>query len=466
MPTNRFATNALQGATPGLSRLAAALGGGQSAYEAGADRETSRQTKMAQALAQIDAAKASARNHDASARQSDAETSILSGRQGLGEEQVAFGAGTDIPTVRAIRDMVRTGQAPQVPMGPPAEDGSMGRGSQQFDPELRSKVAQSLQTQIPLLTNLKDLDPEKLAKARGLDRNSALSDAIMAGNADRNRVAGAQAAVEAKPLFHVSGDGGVLDQYSGGLNESGGLAQSTIGLKKAQTGAQNANAVQSYASAENSRASAGKTRQEMAQGGKTGNIQVVTDGSGNITLLDKATGVARGAIGPDGLPLQGKGGSLNQEQANALTFATRMRASQGILDDMASQGVYRPSLTKQTLEGVPLVGGALGAGANALMASPQQQQVEQAQRDFINAVLRRESGAAISSGEFANAAQQYFDQPGDAGPVKAQKRASRERVIQGMLAAVPPNQRALPALPGAATPAAPGAPMRNVTVDY
>jgi 3-deoxy-D-arabino-heptulosonate 7-phosphate (DAHP) synthase len=79
----------------------------------------------------------------------------------------------------------------------------------------------------------------------------------------------------------------------------------------------------------------------------------------------------------------------------------------------------------------------LGAGANAVFASPGEQQVEQAQRDFINAVLRRESGAVISNDEFANGRRQYFPQPGDTPQVIEQKRRNREMAIQGIMMEVP-----------------------------
>ena len=78
-----------------------------------------------------------------------------------------------------------------------------------------------------------------------------------------------------------------------------------------------------------------------------------------------------------------------------------------------------------------------GAAANATFANPQEQQIEQAQRDFINAALRRESGAVISDAEFANARQQYFPQPGDSKQVIDQKRRNREMAIQGILMEVP-----------------------------
>ena len=61
-----------------------------------------------------------------------------------------------------------------------------------------------------------------------------------------------------------------------------------------------------------------------------------------------------------------------------------------------------------------------------LFKSDRFKQIEQAQRDFINAALRRESGAAIAESEFENARLQYFPQPGDTPEVVKQKQKNRE----------------------------------------
>jgi hypothetical protein len=147
-------------------------------------------------------------------------------------------------------------------------------------------------------------------------------------------------------------------------------------------------------------------------------------------------------------PVQGFGpkagaATLNKEQSDALTFGSRMKVADKIMQDMAAQGVDRGSVIKGALESVPLVGGALGGVANATVASDKQQQVEQAQRDFVNAVLRRESGAAISSGEFDSAAKQYFPRVGDSAAVIQQKAQNRQLATRGLMAAVPASQRNL-----------------------
>lgn len=101
----------------------------------------------------------------------------------------------------------------------------------------------------------------------------------------------------------------------------------------------------------------------------------------------------------------------------------------------ALEGQYSPTgvNAKNALGSVWGIGGALGAGANALL-SDSSQRVDQAQRDFINAILRQESGAAIGASEFDNAAKQYFPQPGDSDAVKGQKARNRALAIQGLQA--------------------------------
>ncbi len=59
------------------------------------------------------------------------------------------------------------------------------------------------------------------------------------------------------------------------------------------------------------------------------------------------------------------------------------------------------------------------------MKTNDRQKYEQAQRDWINANLRKESGAVITDPEFANARQQYFPQSGDSASAIDQKRKNR-----------------------------------------
>lgn len=63
------------------------------------------------------------------------------------------------------------------------------------------------------------------------------------------------------------------------------------------------------------------------------------------------------------------------------------------------------------------------------------QEFDQIQRDFINATLRRESGAVISDSEFANARAQYLPQIGDSKEVLERKAENRAIVQQSFIRA-------------------------------
>ena len=56
----------------------------------------------------------------------------------------------------------------------------------------------------------------------------------------------------------------------------------------------------------------------------------------------------------------------------------------------------------------------------------------QAERQFIEAYLRKDSGAAISPNEYTNAKQTYFPQPGDTPPVLERKKQAREAIMEGL----------------------------------
>lgn len=63
------------------------------------------------------------------------------------------------------------------------------------------------------------------------------------------------------------------------------------------------------------------------------------------------------------------------------------------------------------------------------MKSSDRQVYEQSQKNFITAVLRRESGASIAPSEFETAADVYFPQPGDRPDVVKRKASVRNLVI-------------------------------------
>lgn len=145
----------------------------------------------------------------------------------------------------------------------------------------------------------------------------------------------------------------------------------------------------------------------------------------------KADGTLEFIPGGPADPNAAKRAAPTEFQGKAGMFGARAAEADRIITDL--QGKYSPAgiSSKQAVGRTPLIGGALEAGAN-LVLSPESQKAEQAQRDFINAVLRLESGAAIAESEFANAQKQYFPQPGDSPQVIAQKAQNRKTAIQGL----------------------------------
>jgi hypothetical protein len=147
------------------------------------------------------------------------------------------------------------------------------------------------------------------------------------------------------------------------------------------------------------------------------------------------------------IPVAGGTGPLKpptEGQAKAVLFGSRMTQANQIFDQLEQQGFTTPSYLKGAAESVPFVGGMLGRAASVTpIVSAQEQQLEQAQRDFINAVLRRESGAVIADSEFDNARKQYFPQFGDTPEVIAQKKQNRETAMRGILYEAGPHGKAM-----------------------
>ena len=160
--------------------------------------------------------------------------------------------------------------------------------------------------------------------------------------------------------------------------------------------------------------------------------------SGGLVYNNDAGGYIPKNIRPGDTPTvtQLPGGAAikppNDSQGKAVLFGARMKQADQQLNALEAGGTLRGSIIKQNAEGVPLIGGALGTVAN-FGASGKQQEYEQAKRNFINATLRRESGAVIAESEFANAERQYFPQPGDTPGVLNQKRMNRQLATSAIL---------------------------------
>jgi hypothetical protein len=143
-------------------------------------------------------------------------------------------------------------------------------------------------------------------------------------------------------------------------------------------------------------------------------------------------------------------------------FGSRAAQSDKVLRELETNVNTVSLAAKQAAGNVPLLGGILGAAGN-VMLSDNQQRVEQAQRDFVNAILRQESGAVISDQEFNNAKKQYFPQPGDSRAVIEQKRKNREIAIGGFKRIAGPGSVDIDEI--IKTPALPSGEQRSPDID-
>lgn len=152
------------------------------------------------------------------------------------------------------------------------------------------------------------------------------------------------------------------------------------------------------------------------------NLQLTTDANG-MQLIVNPDGTTRPLTTEDGTGVRKPVAAdkpMTEFQGKAALYGTRSAQSDKVLKSLED---------KISTAGLA-AGQATGIIGNTLMSSDQRR-VDQAQRDFVNAVLRQESGAVISDAEFANAKKQYFPQTGDDPKTVSQKRANRELAIKG-----------------------------------
>lgn len=109
-------------------------------------------------------------------------------------------------------------------------------------------------------------------------------------------------------------------------------------------------------------------------------------------------------------------------QNSAAAFALRVNQANSILKNLES-----------SIQSYNKVGFETQIRLPSNLQSSTIQSYNQAARGFINALLRRESGAAIADSEFDRYVKQYIPQPGDSPQVLVQKAADRNAALQGLI---------------------------------
>lgn len=119
---------------------------------------------------------------------------------------------------------------------------------------------------------------------------------------------------------------------------------------------------------------------------------------------------------------------ITKDQSDASIYGRRIQQAEQIFDKLSGQGYDRTKISE----------GLLSRFSPEAFKSENLKEEEQAERNFVNSILRRESGAAISSSEFKSAEAQYFPRAGDSPQVLAQKKANRMQALEGMRVAAGP----------------------------
>jgi hypothetical protein len=154
---------------------------------------------------------------------------------------------------------------------------------------------------------------------------------------------------------------------------------------------------------------------------------------------------ARFGLEQQKLAQEGNFPKLTETQSNATAFGMRAKESNALLSQLEKSGTKDTGVVRSAVSGTlgmtPFIGEKLEQGATSAMnvlptflggPNAAQQATDQARRNFVTAVLRKESGAVISPSEFAGEAQKYFPQPGDADSVIKQKQNARELAIKAL----------------------------------
>ena len=116
------------------------------------------------------------------------------------------------------------------------------------------------------------------------------------------------------------------------------------------------------------------------------------------------------------------GAKFTEAQSKDTVYATRARGALEMLEPVAESLTSR---TSAVAEDVPL-------GLAKAMQSEEYQVASQAGTEFLQAILRKDTGAAITQGEIDSYGKTYLPQPGDKPKVLEAKRQARIRAINAL----------------------------------
>ncbi len=119
---------------------------------------------------------------------------------------------------------------------------------------------------------------------------------------------------------------------------------------------------------------------------------------------------------------------MTEAQSKDAVYSTRAEGALPLIDQ---HGDALTRVNENVGAQIPLVGN--------YMKSEEYQQAEQAGNEFLQAILRKDTGAAITSQEMSEYGRTYLPMPGDSPAVLEQKRISRRRALEALKAGMPPQ---------------------------
>lgn len=131
-------------------------------------------------------------------------------------------------------------------------------------------------------------------------------------------------------------------------------------------------------------------------------------------------------------------------QQTVSTYAARIEQANPTIDNLTSYVAGLNPIQFEAMSRMP-----------SYLQSANFQQYDQAARNFINATLRRESGAVISPSEFDNAYKQYLPRAGDTPTTLAEKKKNRDIVFASLRRAAGNAYQSVDELLGTGTPTGP-----------
>lgn len=128
-------------------------------------------------------------------------------------------------------------------------------------------------------------------------------------------------------------------------------------------------------------------------------------------------------------------GEKTEVQAKSEKFGNKMENAEKNLKGLEGEG---QGYLSRALDGAPVIG---NSAATNFFQSDNYQKYRQARDNFITALLRDESGAAIGTEEFKRYEKELFPQPGDGPGVITQKAEARKVAIEAMKKSAGPGYK-------------------------